>query len=139
MRPNVTGRRDSSFNAGAGFWSLAAFDLAHGVPDLHLRKVLQGPAKHRLEVGIVARGGAEAADLDVIAEHLPEHTLQVLLHLPDVHGPERRFMRVLEAGYGEPVLDLRNLGLRLYVLYGAQRLARVGIPHLFALWGEDLE
>src|SRR5215210_9083421 len=49
--------------------SLAAFDLAHGVPDLHLREVLQGTAEHRLEVGVVARGSAEAADLDVFAEH----------------------------------------------------------------------
>ena len=95
MRPNVTGRRERLFNVGVLTLDLAAFDLAHGVPDLYLREVLQGAAEHRLEVGVVARRSAEAADLDAFAEHLSEHTLQVLLHLPDVDGPERRILHIL--------------------------------------------
>src|SRR5215208_8083544 len=119
--------------------SLAAWDLAHGVTDLDLGEVLQGAAEHGLEVLVVALGCAEAADLDVVAEHLAEHALQIFLHLPDVHGPERRLLHVLDAGHGESFLDLRDLGLRLHVLDGAERLARVGVPDLLALRGEDLE
>jgi hypothetical protein len=36
MRPNVTGRRERVFNVGVLASALAAFDLAHGVPDLYL-------------------------------------------------------------------------------------------------------
>jgi hypothetical protein len=77
-------------------------------------------------------------NVNVVAEHLAEDALQVLLHLTHVHGPERR-SRALQAGDGEPVLDLGHLGLCLDVLDGAEGLPGVRVPDLLALGGEDLE
>jgi hypothetical protein len=85
---------------------------------------------------------AEAADLDAVAEHLPEDALEVLLHLAetrDAGGAAERRGGIEEAGDGEPLLDLRDLGLGLHILDRAQRFAGVRVPDLFALGGIDLE
>src|SRR5215210_1616940 len=141
LRLKVTGRRET-FKRGWLDPALAALlYLADGVADLDLGNVLQRAAEHRLEIRAVAgalRVHAEAADLDAVAEHLPEDALEVLLHLADARDAERGG-GVEEAGDGEPLLDLRDLGLGLHALDRAQRFAGVRVPDRFALGGVDLE
>src|SRR5215204_5169289 len=64
-----------------------------------------------------------------------EHTSELQSH-SDLHSFPTRRSSDLD---GEPVFDLCNLGLRLYVLDSAERLARIGVPDLLALGSEDLE
>src|SRR5215211_8964747 len=78
IRPKVMGRREKAKRLR----ELAALYLADGVADLDLGYVLQRAAEHALKVRTVAlSGGPEALDLDVLAEHLLEDALEVLLHL----------------------------------------------------------
>src|SRR5215204_1224330 len=113
IRPKVTGRREKAKRLR----ELAALYLADGVADLDLGYVLQRAAEHALKVGAVAlSGGSEALDLDVLAEHLLEDALEVLLHLAESCGAKGR-VSVEDAGDGELVLNLGDLGLGLHVLH----------------------
>src|SRR5919107_2316285 len=112
IRPKVMGRREKAKRLR----ELAALYLADGVADLDLGYVLQRAAEHALKVGTVALSSApEALDLDVLAEHLLEDALEVLLHLAKPSGAKGR-VGVEDAGDGEPVFYLGNLGIGLHDL-----------------------
>src|SRR5918994_367461 len=114
IRTKVTGRRGKAKRLR----ELSALYLADGVADLDLGYVLQWATEHALKVGAVAllSRGPEALDVDVLAEHLLEDALEVFLHFTKPRGAEGR-VSVQEAGDGELVLDLDDLGLSLHVLH----------------------
>src|SRR5215203_409159 len=135
IRPKVMGRREKAKRLR----ELVALYLADGVADLDLGYVLQRAAEHALKVRTVAlSGGAEALDLNVLAEHLLEDALEVLLHLAEPRGAERR-VDVEDASDGEIILDLSDLSLRFHVLHRPQGFAGVRVPDFLALGREDLE
>src|SRR5215212_5413238 len=124
MRPKVIGRREK-----VKVWRrardpvLAAFDLADGVANLDLGYVFKGAAEHTFEIRIIvgAVPGAKAPNLNVLAEHLPQHALEILLKLTETRkicGPRGR-AGIEDAGDGELLLDLGDLGLGLHILYGS--------------------
>src|SRR3954452_19279658 len=123
---------------------LAVLYLADSITDLDLGYVFQRAAEEAFEVGSVTRalpGGPEPLDLDVLAEHLLEHALNVLLQVPEARPADGAEWRVgiEDSGDGQLLLDLGDLRLRLYVLDGSQGLAGIRVPDLLALGGKDLE